>query len=219
MQIHCESPWLVVNFPRLQQCLSWAVCGSGFYQINRIVWHQVSSQELPEDLNPVSFLQERLRSQGLQGSLGMLTSADISCYQQSVRNKKGRMVQCIATVGMTNALRVGDPSFEEMYQPGTINLLCHVSEFLSPAAMVEALSLATEARTAAVLEAQIPSLQTGQPATGTGTDCVVLACPVETQDSDQKNYAGKHTVIGSLIGETVYETVKKGLEIWKNMPA
>ena len=146
-------------------------------------------------------------------AIGMLTSADLSFYQDVTRSREGMEARCIATVGMTNALRIGDPP-TQVEHAGTINLLCAVSVPLSLPALVEALSLAVEARTVAVLDEGLQSIQSGFPATGTGTDCVVIASPEEISAA-QINYAGKHTVLGSVIGEAVYEAVKSGLKIWK----
>ena len=64
--------------------------------------------------------------------------------------------RCVATVGLGNALCAGDPPVAG--EPaGTINLLCHVSTPLSELALLEALALAAEARTLALLEARVPS--------------------------------------------------------------
>jgi adenosylcobinamide amidohydrolase len=110
-------------------------------------------------------------------------------------------------VGVHNALRVGDaPRVAE--PAGTINLLCQISRPLSKEAALEALSIATEARTAAVLESGIPSVESGKPATGTGTDCIVIAAP---QRGEALHYVGKHTPAGHLIGTSVLEAVRSGL--------
>ncbi|MBI4372840.1 MAG: adenosylcobinamide amidohydrolase [Candidatus Omnitrophica bacterium] len=118
-------------------------------------------------------------------------------------------VRSIVTVGMENALRVGDPVPQT--QPiGTINLLCLISVPLTECAFLEAMSIAVEARTAVVLESHIPSFQTGFRATGTGTDCIVIAAPARPAQSPLE-YAGKHTPVGSLIGRSVLEVMKQGL--------
>src|SRR5207237_10770827 len=73
------------------------------------------------------------------------------------------------------------------------------------------LGLAAEARTAAVLEARVPSRRTGKPATGTGTDCIVVAAP---DAGARLAYAGKHTPIGALAGGVVREAVERGVRRW-----
>ncbi|EMN31659.1 adenosylcobinamide amidohydrolase domain protein [Leptospira interrogans serovar Pyrogenes str. L0374] len=75
---------------------------------------------------------------------------------------------------------------------------------------LEAVSLITEARTLAVLEAKI-RCKTGL-ATGTGTDCIAFASP---SCISTKRYTGKHTLSGHLIGKAVYQSVSQGISNWK----
>jgi adenosylcobinamide amidohydrolase len=114
--------------------------------------------------------------------------------------------RCIATVGLGNALRAGDPPGRAT--PGTINLLCRLNLALSPEAQLEALALAAEARTLAVREASVASTRSGLPASGTGTDCIVIAAP---RAGEPAAYAGKHTAIGHVIGAAVHEATRRGI--------
>jgi adenosylcobinamide amidohydrolase len=114
-------------------------------------------------------------------------------------------------VGLGNALRAGDAP-GPAGRIGTINVVCHVSVALCDEAMLEALALAAEARTLAVHEAGIASRLSGKSASGTGTDCIVIAAPVA---GEPFRYAGKHTVIGHLIGRTVHDAVRCGVEQWQ----
>lgn len=212
MNVHLDLNWLTVEFTKPYSCLSWAVCGGGHRMARHVLWHQVRNEDLPQNIDPGIFLKTKLQERGFPKAVAMLTSADLSHYQDVVRTQNEVNVRCLATVGMSNALRIGDPS-TQMVLAGTINLLCAISVPLAKSSMTEALSLVVEARTAAVLEAGIPSIRTALPATGTGTDCVVLAAPQPNQE--MRTYMGKHTVLGSLIGEAVYEVVSAGLRIWK----
>lgn len=211
MNIVLKDRLLIVNFSQPQLALSWAIYGGGKRQTKSVVWVQVKTNEL-EQHDAKQFLREKLVADSLTDAVGMLTSADLSNYIEKKKEYETLSAHCIATVGMSNALRVGDKSHETICV-GTINLLCAVSQPLSYEAHLEALSIAVEARTAAVLDAEISSTQSGELATGTGTDCAVVICPDSEQDI--KIYAGKHTVLGSLIGETVYEAVNNGLRLWK----
>src|SRR5262249_21792256 len=94
-----------------------------------------------------------------------------------------------------------------------INLLCSVSAALSEEALVEALALAAEARTAAMLEALVPSCVSGLAATGTGTDCIVVSAAGK---GPAERYAGKHTVVGHLVGAAVSEAIRHGIRRWKS---
>ncbi|KFI33150.1 adenosylcobinamide amidohydrolase [Haematobacter missouriensis] len=90
---------------------------------------------------------------------------------------------------------------------GTINIAVAVSEGLSDGAMVEALSIVAEARTAAVLEAGLV-LVTGT-ATGTGTDCIALAA-----DPGEARHAGLHTPAGEVLGRVVMEATAAAIADW-----
>lgn len=117
------------------------------------------------------------------------------------------LVECCATVGLSNALAVGDPAtYEE--QPGTINLIVLVSRPLTPAALVEASAIATEAKVRALYEARVQSAVSDSQATGTGTDCVAIACPL---GEPAYQYCGKHTQLGALLGQVVHKATREGL--------
>jgi adenosylcobinamide amidohydrolase len=82
----------------------------------------------------------------------------------------------VATVGLSNALAAGDPVGRPLARARS-TFLCAVAAPLTAEASLEALALAAEARTAAMLEAQVSSRASGRLASGTGTDCIVLAHP------------------------------------------
>lgn len=177
-------------------------------------WCQVATEELGTSVSPREFLRDKFARAGIAGdAVGMLTSADLDGYMDIEKSGSGVSARVIATVGMSNALRVGDPVRREV-AAGTINLLCALSARMTKEALIEAMSIAAEARTAAVLESGILSGETGLPATGTGTDCMVLAAPVAPSEAEPIVYTGKHTLTGSLIGQAVFEAVRAGCQNW-----
>jgi adenosylcobinamide amidohydrolase len=76
---------------------------------------------------------------------------------------------------------------------------------------MEALALVAEARTAAMLDSGARSIVSGTPATGTGTDCIVVASPT---GECPLRYAGKHLIFGHLIGTTVYNAMRRAIAEW-----
>ena len=80
--------------------------------------------------------------------------------------------------------------------------------------MVEALMLATEAKTTALHEAGIVSPISNQLATGTGTDSVVLVSNVGKKNV---SYCGKHVVFGEVLGRLVYQAVASSIA-WECKP-
>ncbi len=216
MKIICKNRWLMASFDVPQMVLSWAIHGGGRRAAQNIVWHQVEDQELNLFVDAKDFLKQALFENRIEDAVGMLTSADLNFYAHVEKSDSGISANCVATVEMSNALRIGDAP-RDIYPIGTINLLCAVSVPMSEEAHFEALSLAVEARTAAVLEAGIASLESNLLATGTGTDCVVMATSLKPNAGEAiVNYSGKHTLIGSLVGKSVFEAVSLGLKQWKN---
>lgn len=189
--------------------LSWAVCGGGMTIASAVVWTYFRNTDLPIGADPVALLRARLVQAGLPGAVGMMTSRNLDHVHTASVEVDGVQAEAVATVGLSNALRVGDPPGRGVV--GTINLLVRLSTPLSPAAMVEAISIATEARTAAVTAAGWPSRRTGHIATGTGTDCIVIAAPL---GEPAQAWCGKHTAEGSAIGQSTLTVIDAGVRTW-----
>jgi adenosylcobinamide amidohydrolase len=202
--------WLVVRFAEDHVMTSWALAGGGVRRARTVVWHEVQGAELAPPVDPARLLAERLASRGLAEAVGLLTSRRLDRHVVSSARAGDWTADVVATVGLGNALRAGDPP-EDGVAGGTINILCRLSVPLAPAAALEAISIAAEARTVAVREAAIPSRRSGRFASGTGTDCIVLAAPTGVPGTA---YAGKHTTIGHLVGAAVSEAVARGVEGW-----
>ncbi|HEU4734834.1 MAG TPA: adenosylcobinamide amidohydrolase [Kofleriaceae bacterium] len=205
--------WLIARFLVEHTTASWAIVGGGLGRARAVAWHQVRDAELPPDVDPVALLRARLAAIGSAGAIGLLTTRRLDRHVDVTVRSGSVAARCIATVGLGNALRAGDPPGPG--RPGTINLLCRLDAPLSPEAQLEALALAAEARALAVREADIPSTRTGRPASGTGTDCIVIAAPAPDLGSGAAAYAGKHTAIGHAIGAAVHEATRRGALDWR----
>jgi adenosylcobinamide amidohydrolase len=205
-----DGRWLVVRLPGPHVVLSWAIVNGGRRTASAVAWHEVRESELRPPVDPARLLSTRLAARGQGDAVGLLTSASVARHVVVERAFAGVAARCVATVGLGNALRVGDPPGPAA-RIGTINLLCQLSVSLGEEALVEALSIAAEARTLAVREARVQSRVSGAPATGTGTDCIVVAAPAGPGGA---RYAGKHTQLGHVIGATVHEAVARGAAAW-----
>jgi adenosylcobinamide amidohydrolase len=213
MSVVQRQRWLVASFSSPVRACSWAIVRGGVVDAQHVAWLEVRDDELRPPVDASAFLAERLRERGLENAIGLLTSRRVSTYRDVARSCSGLSARCIATVGLGNALRAGDPPGVSG-RIGTINLLLHVDAPLTDAALLEASAIATEAKAAAVLEAGILSRRTHQPATGTGTDCTVVACTPPKFPSRGAAYAGKHTAIGALVGEATLHAVRDGIAAW-----
>ncbi len=210
--LHFEPPMLVARFPAAHRVASWAIVNGGLAVADAVAWLEVRNADLPRDRDPQAYLAERLAGAELGGAVGLLTSRKLSAHVVHAARHGGSAAHCVATVGLGNALCAGDPPGPGP-AAGTINLLCHVSEPLSDHALLEALALAAEARTLALLEARVPSRVSGRPATGTGTDCIAIAAP-RSEPGARHRYAGKHTALGHVIAAAVHGAIARGVQDW-----
>jgi adenosylcobinamide amidohydrolase len=191
---------LVIRLPEIYRVLSWAPFRGGATRASVIVNHQIEIGDRAATEDPHPYLAALVRRLGFRplSAVAMMTGVriDKTCHAAARRGDLIAAAWC--TAGCSNALRIGDPSTAGEVRPGTINLALVVNQPLSASAMAEALAMATEARVAAVGEAGILSTRTKKPATGTGTDCVVVASPI---GGIARPYCGKHTLLGQLIGK------------------
>lgn len=208
-----EERLLVVKFPAVHRTLSWAVCGGGLGLTRAVVWRYVERGELTPDVDAAALLQASLEKHGLGRAVGMMTARTLGTFDCVTRHQDGVAARAVATVGLGNALAVGDAPgpLSAAARIGTINVLVQLSHALDEAGLAEALAVAVEARTAAVMDGRVPSRRSNELATGTGTDCIVVAAP---EAGPALRWVGKHTVAGALIGGVVREAVSRGVRRW-----
>ncbi len=205
--------WLVASFATPVRACSWAIVRGGLVDARHVAWLEVRDGDLRPPLDPRRLLRDRLKAEGLVDAVGLMTSRSVASYADTIAEEPDARARCLATVGLGNALRAGDPPGVSA-RIGTINLLVHVETALSDEALLEASAIATEAKAAVLLEAGLRSRRSGLPATGTGTDCTVITCPRALRATRSVRYAGKHTAIGSVVGAAVAEAVARGTRRW-----
>jgi len=208
-RLSCEPPLLIVRFDEPMQTLGWPVLKPGFSSAREVVWLEVDDGDLPIHVDAVAFLKEKLAAQSLLNAAAFMTSRDIRRHYMKHCSVGAITATCVATVGLSNAERVGSRREAKMPAFGTINTLVHVSCPLAPGAFIEAISIVTQARTAAIMETS--PAQRAPPVTGTGTDCIIVAAPNGGRPAD---CAGLHTDIGEAIGAAVYDAIFAGATQW-----
>jgi adenosylcobinamide amidohydrolase len=206
--VHLARPWLTFDLGGPVQVLSWAINRPGFVTADRIVWREVRNADLPRDMDVYSWLARELRGNGQQDAIAFLTSRDVTYFVQETCTVEDATAHCVVTVGLSNAERVGHRVDHSATDWGTINIAVLLDRALSQTGLIEMLSIVAQARTLAVLEAEM-LLPCGL-ATGTGTDCIAVAAPFGGAD-----YAGLHTSIGEAVGAAVYRATRRGAGQWK----
>jgi len=191
--------------------LSWAIANGGWQQTNQAAWLYLEKDELSCLDEPAAWMREQMRAGGLSGAVGFLTTRRAHCWVEAEAEDAGCQAWAIGTVGMSNARRVGDPP-DSYGVGGTINLLVCCSVPLTVEAALEVLALASEAKALATIESGVRSGKSKLPATGTGTDYLAVAWPVA---GDRRPYGGKHTSVGSVVGQAAYRMVAEGIRVWR----
>ena len=211
---------LVVKFSSPRKIISSAVRGGGVGWVGAVINHQVPNNP---DLygygknnsrrweDPSRTLKKIAEGVGVpSGFAGLMTAVDLRHLVLKREQAEGLWVEGFFTVGVTNAVRAGEPTFalSEKGIVGTINVILVTNAHLAAGAMVSAVGVATESKTAVLLDKKIPTCSGGLGATGTGTDAIVIAIG----DGPRLRYSGTHTKIGELIGRVVADGVSKGLK-------
>jgi adenosylcobinamide amidohydrolase len=192
-------PVLVWRFTEPLLVISSAPLGGGLGHRAWAVNAQVSEAYDRDD--PDVHLTELAAAFGLAGpGVGMLTAVDL----RKVLSEHDEGVRADVSVGITHPTwaaedESGDPTAHGA-RPGTINVVAFVPERLSPAALVNAVATVTEAKAQALWES-------GVPATGTASDALCIACPVE---GPEHAFGGPRSPWGARLARAVYRAVLAG---------
>jgi adenosylcobinamide amidohydrolase len=181
--------------------LSSAVVGGGLQQARHIV-----NMHVPRDYDsraPARDLVLFARALGVgEPMIGLMTAVDLSRAQLLVERAGNTWVVGIVTVGLGNPIAAGRSAPAEL-RPGTINAILIADTRLAPAAQVNAVITAAEAKALALAEAGVRAPDGGL-ASGTSTDAVVIA---STERGDLAEYAGPIAPLGAAIARLVRQAI------------
>ncbi len=131
-------------------------------------------------------------------------------------------VTAVVTGGVeSNATCAGDPAtwretsagVEKVPVAGTINTMLLVGVPLTTSALARAVVTMTEGKTAALQRLAVPSRQSADLATGTGTDQYCVAAPLRTEGV--RTSCSPHVKLGELIGRATRRATQEALR-WQN---
>ena len=212
----------VLRLERPYSFLSSAPLGEGYLDSRWVISLEVTPDaDIPY---PEGYIRERAGGFGAPSCgplIGLLTAVRHRDLQVRIRSEAGVTVATLATAGVSNASsprqKDAGPGEERPQSqglapsPGTINLVTLVDADLSPGALVRASTIATEAKTLALLEAGVTT-RNGSVATGTSTDATVVGHSGRGVHFD---YAGSPTIVGWLVAATAHDAVGRGIEAYK----
>ena len=209
---------LHVQFDTAYQVTSSAVLGGGFTEASHILNVKVEKNLKGNDStfkSPEGMLSNYCIEHNWKGpTVGMMTAASMDSYRMARATEKDVDIIVLVTTGLSNARRAGDYAEHRQIKPvvfdaGTINIICLTSIGMAPAAMIEAVMTATEAKAAALQNLDIKSPVSNEPATGTGTDSIAIAVnPI----AEKIQYCGKHVVFGEILARLVMEAVTSSVK-------
>lgn len=206
-----------VALPDARPVLSSAVLNGGWVQADHILNMRVPENFEGDHLDfqpPEVSLANYSQRLGLPGQVvGLMTAAPMTSFRQVSLHAPPAIVTVLVTAGTSNAKQAGEAAEWRSVGPaapaaGTINLILLTNLRLTRAAMVEAVVVVTEAKTVALSRLGVTSPATGQPATGTGTDAVVIVGGVE---SPVVRYCGKHVLLGEMMAQATIRAITDSL--------
>lgn len=218
---------LVISSEIPLEVLSSAVHNGGFRKANQIISIHVPEdndencgrnlEDLDKELheNPEIILKRALVKLSIDQDavVGIMTHADVRNVDVSHQRYQDITLSTFVTAGVEVAATAGEltiskPNFHKIDPVGTINIILLIDGNLTESCMVDTLKTVIEAKTVALRELDIRSCFSGDLASGTVTDSVVVAC---TKRGTLVKYAGTATVLGELVGKSVKESLKKTL--------
>ncbi len=206
-----------LRFASPQIALSSAVSNGGFCRADNFLNMQVPRNPCKPLESPVKTLKDYAALRGIVGTtVAMMTAASMRSCRLCVEAIEQYHLAVLVTSGTNNARRIGDEAEQQslwVEKPstlGTINIAVVSSVPLLPAAMVEAITLVTEAKAAALQDLCIFSAVSDALATGTGTDATALFA---SEGPSELPYAGKHTLFGERLGVLTHRAITQSLEL------
>jgi adenosylcobinamide amidohydrolase len=147
--------------------------------------------------DPENHLAELADQLGLDGpGLGLLTGVDVADLVTTAEAG----VTVWATVGLGDPVWAAAPAAAAGTTVGTVNVVVHVPERMSDAALVNAVATVAEAKAQALWDM-------GLRATGTATDATCVICPT---DGPAAAYGGPRSTWGARIARAVHRAVLDG---------
>ena len=189
-----------MELPTAYRCLSSGVLGGGLGWVR--TWLNLQVESGYDCTDPEADLR-RAAAGFAPPVVGMLTAAPVASFTTGLEG----CARAVATVGLRHpVMAVGEAWADADVGVGTINLFVVVDAPLDDTGLANALQTAVEAKVLALAAARVPALNGDGYATGTATDSICVACPVD----GTVPYAGVATPHGRDLAVAVYRAVRDG---------
>ena len=190
--------------------VSGAIYNGGFRKTKAIL-----NMEVPEEYgdrrlhdDPIAFVKHSAEKLELSHDfIGLITAAKIRNFSLASEEKEGIVVKVVATAGCSHAEAAGE-EIDAQQIDGTINVIVLIDADPSESCMVAALATTVEAKASAMRELDIRSRYTGELATGTITDSIVVAA---TNTGRRMSLAGPASLLGQLVAHCTKKAIKEAI--------
>ncbi len=191
--------------------------GGGLKKTNAILNVEVPKSYGDRNLHddPDAFIVNSARAFGVSGSfIGVVTAAAVENYALVSKREAEFAVSVVATAADNEgntcnfAESAGEKIEVQEEHAGTINIIIVVDGNPTESCLVGLIITATEAKMAALKELDIRSRFSGDEATGTVTDAIVVA---ETNRGAPIVYGGPASPLGQLVGYCTRKAVKEAV--------
>lgn len=211
ISVYIKNKALVVAAEEPLTAVNSSVLNGGFCQPLFILNQQVEKGYAGSD--PAFDLAAFAEGAGLrpEDTAGMMTAAQVEDAACVFEAENGLTVAAMATAGLSNAIAAGGKRPPAFNSPGTINIILLIDGNPTPAAMINGIITVTEGKTMALQDQEIKDVFSGEAASGTSTDAVVIAATGRGLPLD---YAGTATLVGGMIGRTVRRAVTETVKIY-----
>ena len=197
---------LVVSFALPRPVLSWAAYNGGFRpRVSHVIIHAVDSI-------PVQSARQAASRLDLRGTVvGMMVRNELDFHTVTVADGDLK-VSAIAVADCSMMASVGDHPAHPIETPGprihltAFNFILVTNYSFTQEAMLEAISIATEAKSRAIFELGLHT-QSGELATGGAADCIAVVSGLERR----YERCCKEDTWGMLIGRASLECMRRAL--------
>lgn len=210
--VHVDAAAVVVAAARPLGALSSAVVGGGAAEARAVVNVHVARDFRCEDSERT--LEDFVRRRGIaRPFVGLLTAAPTEHAEIATEKADGMAACAVVTAGLGNAVAAGLAG-PGAWRPSTINTIVLVDAAPGPAALVNLLTTATEAKALALVDAGVRTPD-GRLASGTSTDAVVVAA---TGAGRPCRFGGPASEIGALAARAIRSATARAVQRWLEGP-
>jgi adenosylcobinamide amidohydrolase len=208
VEVTMDAEAVVVQARRPFRVVSSAVAGGGFGTARTIVNLHVPRGFRCEHTQIM--LEDVVRRRALAAPwVGLLTAASTEQAETATAAAGPLTAMALVTVGLGNAVTAGlTPA--AAWTPSTINAVLVVDAEAEPAALVNLVVTVTEVKALALAEAGVRS-STGEPASGTSTDAVVVAA---TGRGAPWRFGGPASELGAVAARAMRGALRAGIGRW-----